>query len=81
VPTKKKFVLELTNDEAHLLLSFAEHGKYAFGLGGTSAKENAYPRALELMVMELSHYNILEHKAGLSSLNNMLNALSDMLEY
>jgi len=76
-----KLILELTNDEAHILLSCYCHGAYAFGIGGTSEKDSDYPKELKAVILAVTQAAVDEHKAGVSSLNKKIDMLADQMEY
>lgn len=79
--TPIKVTLELTNDEAHLLMTFAEHGAYAFGCGGTSHADFEYPKGMEPYVMAIMQREVEKRRAHVVSLHAKMDAVSDMLDY
>lgn len=76
-----KIVLELTNDEAHLIMTFAEHGAYAFGCGGTSHADFEYPDGMEAYVMMIMRREVERRRAHVPSLHAKMDAVSDLLDY
>lgn len=78
--TDKKLVLELTNDEAHLLLTFACHGAYAFNVGGVSQKDSAYPEEIRGIIMHAMFKSVEDHIEALTSLNRKIDMLADRME-